>query len=57
MTFDSRRGRVPSTFAATPPLALVSRTDVSMSLLGEEGEEAGAVGLRLDVDDGGILGE
>lgn len=57
VTFDSRRGRVPSTFAATPPLALVSRTDVSASLLGEEGEEAGAVGLRLDVDDGGILGE
>ena len=46
-----------STFAALPPLALVSRADVSASLLGEEGDEAGAVGLRLDVDDGGVLGE
>ena len=46
-----------STFAALPPLALVSRADVSASLLGEESEEAGAVGLRLDVDNGGILGE
>ena len=46
-----------STFAALPPLALVSRADVSASLLGEEGDEAGAVGLRLNVDDGGVLGE
>ena len=30
---------------------------MSVRLLGEEGQEAGAVGLRLDVDDGGVLGE
>ena len=44
-------------FALCGILALVSRADVSASLLGEEGDEAGAVGLRLDVNDGGLLGE
>lgn len=34
-----------------------SQKPQSISLLGEEGQEAGAVGLRLDVDDGGVLGE
>ena len=61
MTFDSSRGGAP-VWRVVPlqrflPLALVSRADVSVRLLGEEGEEAGAVGLRLDVNDGGLLGE
>ena len=30
---------------------------MSVRLLSEEGQEAGTVGLRLDVNDGGILGE
>ena len=44
-------------FALCGILALVSRADVSASLFGEEGEESGAVGLSLDVNDGSLLGE
>ena len=44
-----------STFAQSSRAS--RRNAMSVRLLGEEGQETGAIGLRLDVNDGGILGE